>query len=178
MTKFSNKDLKVCFAILSTDSSVNLINDTANSIKYHYPKIPFISVTSSSSSKEDLIEIKKICPVYKGGETISSIINVAMRHAPNEWVFLIMAGTNLRPKLDSKFSFYVLSEKDILYPVSNYKFNFIDATLNGLFINRKTFKEIGEMQETGPLDKVKLVWAGEAIQHGCKFKAIVGSKMC
>jgi len=125
-----------------------------------------------------LAEIKKICPVYKGSETISSLINVAMRHAPAEWVFLIMAGTNLRPKLDSKFSFYVISEKDILYPVADYKYNFVDATLNGLFLNRKTFREIGEMQETGPLDIVKLVWAGEALQHGCKFKAIVGSKMC
>lgn len=178
MNDFSNKDLKVCFAILSPECSLNLIRDTVNSIKYHYPKLSFISVTDSSATKEDLSEIKKICPVYKGNDTISSLINVAMRHSTSDWVFLIMSGTNVRPKLDTKFSFYISTDKDILYPVADYKYNFIDATLNGLFINRKTFKEIGDMQESGPLDIVKTIWAAEALHHGCKFKAIVGSKMC
>lgn len=178
MTIFSNKDLKVCFVILSPDCAVNLIKNTASSIKYHYPKLSFITVTESSAIKEDIAEIKKICPVYKGNETISSLINVGMRHSPAEWVFLVIAGTNVRPNLDSKFSFYVANEKDILYPVANYKYNFIDATLNGLFINRKTFREVGEMQESGSLDMVKLAWAAEAVEYGCKFKAIVGSKMC
>ena len=73
---------------------------------------------------------------------------------------------------------YVGSEKDILYPVAEHKYNFIDATLNGLFINKKTFREIGDFEENGALDIVKTVWGGEAVQHGCKFKAIIGSKMC
>ena len=128
--------------------------------------------------RSEMYEMKKICPVYKGKDTISSLINVAMRHSTGDWVFLLFAGTVARQKLDEKFSFYISSEKDILYPVANGKFNFIDATLNGLFMNRKTFKEIGEFNEEGHLEMVKAEWAMSAIECGCKFKAILGSKMC
>ena len=80
--------------------------------------------------------------------------------------------------MNEKFSFYIGSEKDILFPVANRKYNFIDGTLNGLFINKKTFKEVGEMNDEGSLEFVKAEWAMSAIEYGCKFKAIIGSKMC
>ena len=47
-----------------------------------------------------------------------------------------------------------------------------------LLIDRKTFKEIGEFNEEGHLEMVKAEWAMSAIECGCKFKAILGSKMC
>ena len=175
---FTEKNLKSCFVILAPEHAVNLIKDTANSIKYHYPDLPFITVVDSSATKEDIAAIRSFSPVYKANETISSLINVGMRHASHDWVFLIFAGTNVRPKLDSKFAFYINSEKDILYPVAENKFNFVDATLNGLYINKKNFREIGEFDESGDLNAIKLVWAAEAVEKGCKFKAILGSKMC
>ena len=101
-----------------------------------------------------------------------------LRHATGEWVFTIFAGTTLRPKLDQKFGFFVASDKDVIYPVANGKFNFLEATLNGLFINKKFYKEVGEMQDDGPLEMVKAEWAMAAMDKGCKFKAVVGSKMC
>jgi asparagine synthetase B (glutamine-hydrolysing) len=123
--------------ILAPENALNMIKVTINSINYHYPNISHICVTDSSASKEEILEIKKHCPTYKGKETITSLINVGMRHAPLDWVFLIFAGTNVRPRLDEKFSFYVGSEKDILFPVAEKKHNFIEATLNGLFMNKK-----------------------------------------
>ena len=164
--------------ILAPENALNMIKVTINSINYHYPNISHICVTDSSASKEEILEIKKHCPTYKGKETITSLINVGMRHAPLDWVFLIFAGTNVRPRLDEKFSFYVGSEKDILFPVAEKKHNFIEATLNGLFMNKKTFKEIGEIADEGKLELIKAEWAMNAIEYGCKFRAFVGSKMC
>jgi hypothetical protein len=178
LNTFTEKKLKTCFIILAPEHSLNLIKDTANSIKYHYPDLPFSTVVDSSATKEFVLSIKSVCPVYKANETISSMINVGMRHASGDWVFLIFAGTNVRPKLDSKFAFYVDDDKDILYPVADNKYNFIDATLNGLFINKKTFRDTGELEESGNLNIVKTVWASNALEKGCRFKAIVGSKMC
>lgn len=178
MKNFALKTLKYCFVILAPEHSKNLINITYNSINYHYPDSSSITVIDSKATKEETAEIKEICPVYKGKDTITSLINVGMRHAPSDWVFLIFSGTIVRQRLNEKFSFYIGSEKDILFPVANRKYNFIDGTLNGLFINKKTFKEVGEMNDEGSLEFVKAEWAMSAIEYGCKFKAIIGSKMC
>lgn len=178
MNTFTEKKLKSCFVILAPEHPVNLIKDTVNSIKYHYPDFPFSTVVDSSANKENVLSIKSISPVYKANETISSMINVGMRHAPCDWVFLIFAGSNVIPKLDSKFAFYVENEKDILFPVAEHKYNFIDATMNGLYINKKTFREVGEFEEKGSIQVVKTLWAAQALEFGCKFKAIVGCKMC
>lgn len=178
MEIYKIKKIKYSFAILATEHSLNLIKDTANSIKFHYPEASIITVVDGSATTEEIQEIKKICPTYKGKDTISSLINVGMRHASGDWVFLVFAGSIVRQKLDEKFSFYISSEKDILYPVANRKYDFVEATMNGLFMNKKTFKEVGEFIDGDPLDVVKAEWAMAAVNHGCKFKAILGSKMC
>jgi hypothetical protein len=103
---------------------------TASSIKNHYPNLPYIAVVDESATKEDVAEMKKNCPIYKGKNTITSLINVGMRHAPSDWAFMIFAGSNVRPKLDEKFSFYITNDKDVLFPIANNKYNFIEATLN------------------------------------------------
>jgi hypothetical protein len=90
--------------ILAPENALNMIKVTINSINYHYPNISHICVTDSSASKEEILEIKKHCPTYKGKETITSLINVGMRHAPLDWVFLIFAG--IRPKKVSKLAKY------------------------------------------------------------------------
>ena len=51
-------------------------------------------------------------------------------------------------------------------------------TSRWFFSNKKTFKEVGEMNDEGSLEFVKAEWAMSAIEYGCKFKAIIGSKMC
>ena len=91
MKTFSLKTLKYCFVILAPEHSKNLINITYNSINYHYPDSSSITVIDSKATKEETAEIKEICPVYKGKDTITSLINVGMLHAPSDWVFLIFS---------------------------------------------------------------------------------------
>lgn len=101
-----------------------------------------------------------------------------MRHAPADWNFLVCAGATIRSGLDRKFAFFVEDEKDILFPIAENKPYFVDGTLNGIFIHKKTFKEVGEWGEDNDLAWVKTLWALNAIDKGCKFKAIANSKIC
>jgi hypothetical protein len=165
--------------ILCTERNINLLRSTVNSIKSRFPNYPIICVTDDTVTPNDLKEMKSICPVtYKGKSTFSSLINVGMQYAPADWNFIVCAGAIVRLKMDEKFAFFVESEKDILFPIAENKTNFVDATLNGLFINKHTWKEIGPMAEIGPMEIIKLMWATQAIEKGVKFKAIAGTKIC
>lgn len=175
---YTFKDLDCGFVILCPDHSTKLVQLTARSIVNRYPGKPIVCVTDNSANTQDMKDLKAICPSYKGKGTFTSLINLGMKHAPAEWNFIIMAGSAMRPKLDQRFSYFIDSEKDILFPIADNRANFVDATLNGLFIHRKTFKEVGNWSENNPLEICKMMWALEAIEKGCKFKAIAGSKIC
>lgn len=175
---YQHKDLKCGFVILCPEHTVGLLKSTANCIKTRYPNLPVICATDDTATAADMKEMKDICPSYKGKSTFSSLINVGMRHAPADWNFIVCAGATVRYKMDERFSYFVDSDKDILFPIADGKTNFVDATLNGLFINKKTWKEVGEMESVGPFETVKLMWALTAIEKGVKFKAIAGAKIC
>lgn len=172
------KNLDFGFVILCPEHAVNLVRITANSIKLRYPDWRYICVVDSSATPEDMKDLREICPAYKGKETFSSLINAGMKHAPSEWNFIVMAGTTVRDRMNYKFSYFIDSEKDILFPIADGKYTFVDGTINGLLINKKTYKEVGDMVDTGPLEVCKLMWALTAIEKGCKFKAIAGTKLC
>ena len=112
--------------IICPDNSLSLLKSTANSIKSKYYDHPFICVANGSATVEDVAMMKCICPTYKGKKTISSMINVGLRHAPADWAFIVFSGSFLPGKMDEKFSFFINSEKDILFPIVNRKTNFID----------------------------------------------------
>jgi hypothetical protein len=84
----------------------------------------------------------------------------------------------MRARLNDKFSLFVENERDILFPIAEGKTNFIDGTLNGLFIHKEAFKEVGKMEADGPLAECKAAWAERAVTKGYRFKAIIGSKIC
>lgn len=164
--------------ILCPDHAVKLLQSTANSLKNRYPGIPFICVTDETANTQDIKEMKEICPTFKGKGTFSSLINLGMKQAPADWNFLVCAGATVRSGLTRKFSYFVESEKDILFPIAEKNANFVDGSLNGIFIHKKTFKEIGKWDEDANLALVKTIWALAAIDKGCKFKAIANSKIC
>lgn len=178
MEIYQEKEIKYGFVILCPDHSISMVKTTVFSIQSKYENASCICVVDNQATKEDVALIKEICPVYKGGSTVTSLINVGMRHSPTEWAFLVFAGTTVRSKMNQKYSFFMNSEKDVVYPVANNKNNFIDATLNGLLINKKFFKEVGEFEEEGSLEEIKCEWACRAMAHECKFKSIVGAKLC
>ena len=138
----------------------------------------FICATDDSAKPRDIKEMKDICPTFKGKNTFSSLINVGMKNAKSEWNFIIFAGSTVRQRLDEIFFVFVDSNKDVLFPIAEHKFDFINGTLNGLLINKQTFKEVGDIEETGGLEFVKTIWACKAVEKGCRFKAISGAKIC
>lgn len=175
---FTEKSLKSSFAIVCPDNSPSLLGNTANCIACRFPEVPFICVANGSATAAEMSEMKAICPAYKGSDTISSLVNVALRHAPAEWVFVVFAGSTIPPKIDEKFGFFVGGEKDILYPVVHRMTNFIDGSWNGLYLNKKNFRDVGQFMESGELHDVKCEWASRALEAGCRFKGIVGIKVC
>lgn len=175
---YSHKSIDYGFVILCPEHAVNLLKCTANSIKTRYKEIPYICATDNSANTEDLKEMKAICPTYKGKNTFSSLINIGMKNAPAEWNFIICAGANVTWGISEKFAYFIESENDVLFPIADKKYNFIEATLNGLLINKKTWKMVGPMENEGEIEMVKAIWGCKALEKGVQFKAIAGAKIC
>jgi hypothetical protein len=188
MTRFSPKELSFGFVILSPEHNIGRVQGTCRSIRNRYPKdTPVVCVVGSDTTKAELDELKEVCPTYRGKKTITSLLNTAMKKGHKGWNILVIEGTVVRPHLDRRFGFWIEDEKDILfpivvdynregYPVRIYdKFN--EATLNGVCMHQKTFKDIGDFSEN-PLEVSKDFWALEAASKGCRFKAVLGTKMC
>lgn len=108
-----------------------------------------------------------------GGNSITEMIDLGCKNAKTDWVYFVLAGTRLQKRIDSKNALHVSSYKDVLFPVINRKWNFIDATLNGLLLNRKFHAEVGDFGSGNDLMITKLIWADKALSLGVKFKAIV-----
>lgn len=178
MKMYEYKKLDFGFVILCSERAVKLLQCTANSIRNRYPQVPYICSTDKSSTARDIKEMKDICPTFKGKETYSSLINTGVKNSSTEWSFIVFAGSTIRRNLNLRFFNFVEDEKDILFPIADNKAEFINGTLNGLFINKNTFKQIGNIEEKGSLEKVKAIWAAKAINKGCKFKAIANTKIC
>lgn len=175
---YTPKILSFGFIILCAEGNIQHVRITVKSIKGRYQNVPFICVTDETINTEDFKELEKICPTYKAKNTFSSMINLGFKHAFAEWNILVMAGTSVRQNLDLKMSNFVDSEKDILFPVAERKYLFHEGTINGLMIHKKTFHTVGEWDTNLSLETSKLLWASDAIEKGCMFKAIVGAKLC
>ena len=177
MKLYQPKELKYHFVILCLDDNVSRIRTTLSSIKAGY-NCHCSVVVSENVHEDDVSEAKRIIlPVTVGGKTVTSLINAGMRNGGPEWNLLVVAGTWVRPGLIHKYSSFVESEKDILFPVIDRKYTFIDGTINGILMHRKTFQEVGDFADDNPLDICKTFWTIDAIEKGCRFKAIVGSKL-
>jgi hypothetical protein len=177
MKLYSKKIFDYGFIILCSERKINLLISTANSIKNRYKNIPFICVTDSGAKNIDLKEMRSICPTFKGKNTFSSLINVGVKNSKTDWNFIVFAGSTVRSKLNEKFSVFIEDDKDILFPIVDYKYDFVSGSLNGLFFHKKAMKEIGNINEEESLENVKTLWAAEAISKGYRFKAIANSSI-
>jgi len=166
------------FIILCHSNSTVLAQNTIKSLIRNYPTRPCICIVDTEFTKQEIAELKKICLVHKGGKSFTGLINKGMEKTTVPWNIVLMAGVWVKPRLNEKFSTFLTSEKDVLYPIADGKCNFVDATLNGLMIHKETFKAVGKIPEDNPLEVCKLLWALDAIKHGCQFKAIQGAKIC
>lgn len=135
--------------------------------------------------KEELTEMIGICNTVKAGNTITSLINCGMKHSDAEWNVIVFAGSWLRTSLLYKAKTFIKSDRDVLFPVVDWKSNFVDGSMNGIVLHRKMFEDAGdfpegEMQKAGvsDIEMAKLFWSVNAIDKGAIFKAIVGMRVC
>jgi len=176
---YASKTIEYGFVIICPNSNTGQIKTTTNSVKHNYQTDQFICVVPNECHADDLKEINKLGKAIKGGDTITSLINAGMEKAPcNKWNFIVIAGSWIRSLLDRKFSYFIESEKDILFPIVNKQTNFVDGSINGILMHKKAFKEIGSFSNDNPLEICKLMWAMDAIEKGYKFKAVLGAKVC
>lgn len=188
MKLHTHKSLNYGFIILSPDRDIGRIKTTINSLKRHAPKDFSCVVTCPKNTKPDEFkEMKEICPsCHRGRNTITSLINKGMQKGHKEWNLIIIEGAVYRKGVAEKYMRFIETEKDILFPivmdydrsgnVINTHSNFMDSSINGLFMHYNTFKDIEPFGDN-PLDIERLLWASEAIDKGYKFKAVLGTKI-
>lgn len=180
------------FIILNLDKNYAGLKTTYNSIKNHYTQ-PAISVVDGSVNSEELKKMKEICECYKSKSLnstdefslASELINLGIKNSKKEWNFIVIAGSWVRPNLKRKFDIFVKDEKDVLYPIiDDRRLEFPEASINGILVNKKAFKEIGEWPtqmwkiNNNPLYLSKLFWYAIGLEHSYKFKGIVGMRIC
>ena len=159
--------------MICANGNIRTLRNTIRSIQINY-SMPCIAIVDKTIYKKDTDELKKLCPIYKGKETITSLINCGFKHSFPEWNILIYSGNWIRGGLNRKYSLFIEDEKDILYPIINRQHDFIDGSLSGLMIHRKMITQIDKFSEANPMDICKLMWALSAYEKGAKFKPILG----
>lgn len=176
--------MDVGFLILSPDRNVAGLRNTIGSIKNNSYNRESLCVVGETANADDLKEMREYCPTYKGKDTITSLVNVGMKKLKHEWAFVLFGGSRIPTYLERKFEAFCKSEKDVLFPVVDGKYDFIEGSFNGVMINTRFFQHVGDfptttMQKYGMTDfeLAKMFWAVDAAEHGVQFKAIVGMKI-
>jgi hypothetical protein len=175
--KFNSKDLDAGFIILCDEGNIGSLKHTIKSLNFRYTNQPYIGVVGKGTSSDNIKEMKELCPIYRGKETITSLINTGLRNTQSDWNLIIFSGSWLHGRELTKFSYFVEKETDILFPIINNITNFVDGCMNGILIHRKTFKLIGPIGEDNPLNICKLLWAMEAQKKGCRLVGVLGPKI-
>jgi hypothetical protein len=176
--------MDVGFIILCPDRRIGGLKNTLGSIRCHSYNREAICVVGDDTTDEELKSFKQICETHKGDNTITSLINTGMKKLRQEWACLLFSGSRIPSYIEWKFSSWIKDEKDVLFPVVDRKHDFITGSLNGVVINRRFFEEVGNfptvtMKKHGlnDFEFAKMFWAIDAIEKGCKFKAIVGMRV-
>jgi len=174
---YQYQSLDYGFIILCPERTINALRDTVRSIEKFYD-VPLLCIVPKETKKAEIDEMKEVCSTIRGGTTYTSLINKGLQKAEKEWNFIIFAGCFMRPLFYRKYVMFIDGVKDIFFPIVDRKTNFVDGTLNGIFLNRGVLRDIGKLDETSDdLEKAKLVWAHAAVQKGYRFKAILGPKL-
>lgn len=158
--------------ILCPEANYGTLKFTCNCIKAEL-NCSFIAITKDKVFEEDLFDLKKYSPTFRGGNSTTSMINEGMKRLNTDWKLVVTSSSNVKYSLWKKYQKFLKEEKDILYPVIHKKWKFYDISLNGLLIHKKAFTDIGDFPNEEPL----LTWASNAIDKNYQFKAIVGARL-
>lgn len=178
---YKNEHVNPCFTILCHDRNIGAVKTTCGSLKSNYPNNDRICIVPSDTNNNELGEFNLLCPTYAGGNTWASLINLGMKKSTNNWNIFVIAGSWVCKSVLRKINMFCKDKKDVIFPIVDMKMNFTEGSINGLCINKDTFKEVGDFITTpmvksgvNEFEMVKLFWAIDAFEKGCKFKGIVG----
>lgn len=173
MTDFSKS---LGFVILNPESNPTALRITTRTIADNYPEASTLCVIPKGAPEK--VENQVHTKVVEGGNTITSLINAGIEAAKTEWCMVVFAGTFLRYSSLRKYKTFCTTDKDILYPVVDFKWAFDEASLNGLLMPRKAIKEVGKFGDANhDIPLIKLLWGLDAAAKGYQFKALVGARL-
>lgn len=169
--------MKFGFIIICPDRNLGGLKSTVKSIREFFSQHPYFCILSNDAIPSEINEFERICPIFTGGGgSITSLINLGIRKATEDWNFIFFAGTILRPNTIKKYLNFVKHEKQIFYPVINKKWVFDEASINGILLHKNAIRDIGEFAEKlSNLQIVKLFWALDAMEKGYQLNALVGT---
>lgn len=184
---FKNHLPDINFIIISEEPNYGRFKFTKNSILNNYGDKSSISCVFSKNSKENVNLYKEeVKTQIVKNKNILELINEGIKNSNKDWNLIISEGIWIKPNVDKKYSSFIESEMDILFPISyesdisgkifNLKTNFVDCSFNGLLINKICFNKVGSF-ESGDLIESKLEWNLRAIEKKCIFKSILGLKL-
>ena len=132
------------FVILCTEPNLVYLKNTVKCVKQRCCDTPIIGVVTKDTPIGLIEQMKEICLIYRGKNTHTSLINTGLRNCPTDWAIFLISGTWVKRNLAVKYPRFIKSDTDVLYPIvlneKNWVYSFKNSTLNGLFINKKTFK--------------------------------------
>lgn len=176
--------MDVGFVILCPERNIGGLKNTLGSIRFHSYNRDSICVVGKDTTSTELADMNKFAPTFKGEDTITSLINIGMKKIKHDWACILFSGSRIPAYIEKKIAVWAGSESDVLFPVVDRKWEFSEGSFNGVVINTKFFAKVGDfpavaMMKAGlnDFEFAKMLWAMQAAEHGCKFKAIVGMRI-
>ena len=179
--------MNIGYILINSEQNLSGLKPTISALtRYHLGDAEIVHVLPKDA---DLKKYKEICHnSYKGQNTVTSLINVGFKKLKSEWGMVLIVGSIVKARIYKKYELFNKSDKDIFYPLVDHRYGFVDASINGLTINRAFFNEIGnfpenemwkseEAWEANSFELCKLLWSMDAEEKGCIFKAILGCKI-
>lgn len=176
--------MDVGFIILCPDKSIAGLRNTLYSIKNNSYDRESLAVVVDDTTPTNIKEMKELCSIVKGKNTITSLINAGMKKSKHEWSFLMFGGSRIRPYTEKKIEQFVKSERDVLFPIVDRRLDFVSGSFDGVLINTKFFLDVGAFPEItiekdgmNDFEFAKLLWCISAMEKKAVFKGIVGLKI-
>lgn len=170
---YQYKSIKYGFIILCPNCNFGHLKNTLNSINAYYPNSKIAIIVP-----DDCVE--NYPKAIKGGSTIASMINAGLKEPKcAEWNFVVCAEGWLKNRIDIKYSYFIESNKDILFPVlktRNTNYNFANIDVNGMLIHKNAISDVGDFPNID-METSKIIWTTQAIEKGYKFKGVVGGRL-
>lgn len=172
MKLYTHKPLPMGFLVLCVHHRLDRLTSTLGSLLHNYAGYPVTCVVSRDSP----IEMEGLgVKVVQTEPGLANLLNAGLAlRATTPWTMVVRTGTWLPPLLDRRYSFYVESERDVLYPV-RHRALFDQSALHGLLVPSDIHAKVGDFAGDGVLEK--LDWQGRACQSGYRFKGLFGIRV-